>query len=102
MIKMGAITRRSSRSLNVLTATCGISLVVGGIALVDQRVRETLAQILTGHGATTEVGGALINIQEAAGSYVKIVHEQAINYQALTIFGIAAAVFVYLMTRIKF
>lgn len=88
--------------MNVLTATVGLGLVIGALALVDPRIREELAQILTGHAATTQIGGAVATIRDSVQSAAGSVREQAAIYAPLTMFGIAAAIFVFFMTRIKF
>src|SRR5690349_12485054 len=100
MINMSATMRRPSNvPLNILVATGGMTALFGGIAAFDPRVREQLAQIVTGRGATGELGGALAHVQQVTYSSLQVLHDQGIAYAPLTVFGIAAVVLVLFMTR---
>jgi hypothetical protein len=94
-----AMQRPSNRALNVLVATGGLGLLLAGLAIVDERVRLQFAQIVTGQGASGEVGSAVARIQDVAGVVLLALRDQSMAYAPLTIFGLAALVLVLFMTR---
>lgn len=94
-----AVPRPSNVPLNVLVATGGLGLLLACLALVDERVREQLAQILTGVPPTGEVGSAFARVQEVATVVVVALRDQSLAYAPLTMFGLAALVLVLFMTR---
>jgi hypothetical protein len=97
---MSSITRRPSNTpLNILTATGGIATVLACLALIDERVREQLTQIVSGHGATTEVGGAVASLNQSIGHAISTGIDVSLWYTPLTVFGIAALVLLFFMTR---
>lgn len=100
MNSLNAVMRRpSNRVLNALLAVGGLAILMGGLAVVDERVRDQLAHVLTGQGATGEVGGAVSNIQQVATVFLVVLRDQSLAYAPLTIFGLAAIVLVLFMTR---
>ena len=59
MSASAAMQRPSNKVLNVLLSVGGLAALLAGLALVDDRVRLQLAHLVTGQGATGEVGGAV-------------------------------------------
>jgi hypothetical protein len=94
-----AISRPSNVPLNVLFATGGFALLVGCLALLDARVRDQLAQILTGRVPTGDVGTAVWHGQELATTVFLALRDQSLAYAPLTIFALVALVLVLFMTR---
>ena len=100
MINMNAAMRRpSNTALNVLLTTGGLGALLAGLALLDDRVREQLAHIVTGQGATGEVGTAVSHIEQVVMVFLHTLRDQSLAYAPLTIFGLAALALVLFMTR---
>ena len=85
--------------MNVLTATSGLSILAACLLSIDERVRDQVAQILTGRGQATEIGSAAWRIQSQTSAIFDILRDQSLSYAPLTIFGLAAIVLVLFMTR---
>lgn len=99
MIMTATMHRPSNRVLNVLLATGGLGVLLAGLAIADQRVRDQFAQILTGQGPSGELAGGVTNVQHVTTVFLQAFHDQAVAYAPLTIFGLAALVLVLFMTR---
>jgi hypothetical protein len=99
MSASAAIQRPSNKVLNVLLAVGGVGTLLGGLAIVDERVRFQFAHIVTGQGATGEVGNAVAQVQSMASVVLVVLRDQSLAYAPLTIFGLAAVVLVLFMTR---
>lgn len=100
MIEMGAaMQRRNNIPLNVLTATGGLAVLTTCLVAIDQRVRDQIAHILTGQGATGELGSALSQVQQTTEVVLQALRDQSLAYAPLTIFGLAALLLVLFMTR---
>ena len=87
------------RIVGGLTAAAGMVALVGGLALIDRRVRRQLVLAFSSTGPTDQLSA----VSERLGSLVYIVlqaaREQTIEHAPLVIFGLAAAVLVLFMLR---
>ena len=100
MINMNsAIRRPSNTALNVLLAAGSLTALLAGLMIVDERVRDQLTHIVTGQGPTGEVGIAIARIERLATVALHTIRDQGVAYAPLTIFGLAALVLVFFMTR---
>lgn len=99
MSASAAMQRPSNKVLNVLLSVGGLAALLAGLALVDDRVRLQLAHLVTGQGATGEVGGAVEHVQGIVTVVLLALRDQSLAYAPLTIFGLAALVLVLFMTR---
>ena len=97
---MNATMRRPSNvPLNILVATGSLALLCACIAALDERVREQASLILSGQGATGELGAVIAQARQATFSSLQVLHDQGLAYAPLTVFGIAALVLVLFMTK---
>jgi len=85
--------------MNILTATSGLSILAACLLTLDQRVRDQVSQILTGHSQGTEIGAAAWQLQTRMGAILDVLRDQSLAYAPLTIFGVAAIVLVLFMTK---
>ena len=100
MINMNAAMERpSNKVLNFLLATGGLSVLFTGLAIVDPRVRDQIAQIVSGQGASGEVGSAVAQVQRVVEVAFVAMRDQSLAYAPLTIFGLAAIVLFLFMKR---
>ncbi len=100
MINMNAAMERpSNKLLNVLLATGGMGVLFTGLAVVDPRVRDQFAQIVSGRGPSGEVGTAVVHVQRFIEVAFVAMRDQSLAYAPLTIFGLAAIVLFLFMKR---
>ena len=100
MINMNATMRRPSNvPLNILMATGGLGVLLGCLALVDERVRDQFAHILTGTAPSGEVGAGVERVQQVTTVVIEALRDQSLAYAPLTLFGLAALVLVLFMTK---
>ena len=93
---MNAVLRRP---INIVLATSSLAALVGGLALVDSRVRGQVALILTGRGSSSEAGSAVLYIADSARTVLHVVHDQSMAHAPLATFAIAALVLFVFMTK---
>jgi hypothetical protein len=77
----------------------GIGAVLVGLAVIDERVRDQFAALITGKGPTGEIGTLSAHVQALAFSIVGSLREQSIEHAPLAIFALAALVLVLFMLR---
>ena len=99
MSASAALQRPSNKVLNLLLAVGGVGGLLAGLAIVDERVRLQFAHIVTGQGASGELGSAVGQVQGMVTVVLLALRDQSLAYAPLTIFGLAALVLVLFMTR---
>lgn len=82
-----------------LTAVAGISALVLGLAVLDERVRVQLARLFSGQGPTDEIASIGNSFQQLMAVTWQAVADQSIENAPLVVFSIAALVLVVWMTR---
>jgi hypothetical protein len=95
---MGLAMRRNS-VFGGFTAAAGFGALVAGLALIDVRVRDELARLLTGHPPSGDFVTVGQRLQTVAAVAVQALRDQSIEHAALVIFALAALVLVLFMTR---
>ena len=97
---MSATTSHRSRvPVNVLTASAGLAVLAGCLLAIDSRVREKVTSIVTGHGATGQLGASTTHLHHTIDFAVHTLRDQSLAYAPLTLLGIGAIVLVLFMTR---
>lgn len=87
------------RMNGALMAAAGFGAVLVGLAVIDERVREQLAALITGKGPTGELGTLNAHAQALAFSIVGSLRDQSTEHAALAIFALAAVVLLLFMLR---
>ncbi len=87
------------RPASWITAAGGICAVVGGLAIVDERVRNELVSLAHGGGSTHDFASASAKVQDVLSLVLQAVRDQSIEHAPLTIFSLAALVLVLFMLR---
>lgn len=82
-----------------LTATAGVCAVVVALAALDVRVREQLASMLAGRGATGEFANFSNRLHDFVMTAFLALRDQSIEHAALALFALAALVLFMFMTR---
>jgi hypothetical protein len=82
-----------------LTATVGLLLFVGGLALIDGRVRRQLATMFAAPGPTEELVAFNERLGELLFIALQAIRDQTIEHAPLVIFSLAAAVLMLFMMR---
>jgi hypothetical protein len=82
-----------------LTAVGGACGLVLGLAIIDERVRDQLARMLSGGGPTSELVSAGGRAQELTEILMDAVRDQSIEHAPLVIFALAAMLLVLFMIR---
>ena len=82
-----------------LTALASISALVGGLALVDARVRAQLTTIFRSGAPTDEVRAFGEQVESLALVVMQAVKDQSLDHAPMVIFALAAIVLVLFMTR---
>jgi hypothetical protein len=82
-----------------LIAGAGVAAVVLGLAVIDDRVRDQLAMLMSGRGPTAEMIGAGTWLEDLVALVVQAVRDQSMAHAPLVIFALAALVLVLLMLR---
>jgi hypothetical protein len=82
-----------------LTATAGLLLFVGGLALIDGRVRRQLTAMFAGPGPTEELVAFHERLGELLFIALQAIRDQTIEHAPLVIFSLAAAVLMLFMMR---
>ena len=82
-----------------ITAVGGISAVVGGLAIIDERVRFELVSLAHGTGSTGDFVSASSKMQDVVTVFLQAVRDQSIEHAPLTIFSLCALVLVLFMLR---
>jgi hypothetical protein len=84
-----------------LTVAGGLCGLIAGMALIDGNVREELARVMSGQGPSPEIASIGWRLREFAIFGARTMREQSMEHAALAIFGLAAAVLVMFMLRIR-
>ena len=82
-----------------ITTGAGISAIVVGLAVSDERVRSEVAALVSGHGGAGELAGFGGRIQELGLIAMQAVRDQSIEHAPLTLFALVALVLFSLMLR---
>lgn len=82
-----------------IVAAAGIGALVGGLAVIDSRVREQLELMISGGGASREVASVASSVRHLALITAQAVRDQSIEHASLTIFTLAALVLLLFMLR---
>jgi hypothetical protein len=82
-----------------LGAAGSLLLILTGMSLMNQRVREQLQHLYAGGGVPPDVSASAHHVQNAALFAIDALRDQAIAHAPLTIFALAAAVLLLVMLR---
>ena len=82
-----------------VTAVAGISALVLGLAVLDERVRVQLARVFSGKAPTDEIASVGNSFQQLMTVTWRAVADQSIENAPLVVFSVAALVLVVWMTR---
>ena len=90
--------RRSSFS-GPLTAVGGVSVLVLGLAAIDERVRGQIVSLLRGGAPSAELASVGDQLENLAMTLLQTLRHQSIEHAPLVIFALAAMVLVLFMLR---
>ena len=82
-----------------VTAVAGISALVLGLAVLDERVRAQLARVISGKVPSGEIAAVGSSFKQLMTVTWQAVADQSIENAPLVVFSIAALVLVVWMTR---
>ena len=82
-----------------LTAIVGVSALVLGLAILDERVRAQLARVFSGKAPTGEIAAVGNSFQQLMAVTWQAIADQSIENAPLVVFSVAALVLVVWMTR---
>jgi hypothetical protein len=82
-----------------VTAVAGISALVLGLAVLDERVRVQLARVFSGKAPTDEIASVGNSFKDLMTVTWRAVADQSIENAPLVVFSVAALVLVVWMTR---
>jgi hypothetical protein len=90
--------RRSSFS-GPLTAVGGVSVLLLGLAAIDERVRGQIVSLLRGGAPSAELASVGEQVEGLAVTVMQALRHQSIEHAPLVIFALAAMVLVLFMLR---
>jgi hypothetical protein len=90
--------RRSSFS-GPLTALGGVSVLLLGLAAIDERVRGQIVSLLRGGAPSAELASVGEQVEGLAVTVMQALRHQSIEHAPLVIFALAAMVLVLFMLR---
>jgi hypothetical protein len=96
---MQGTTMRRPSIFGGVTAIAGISALVLGLAIVDDRVRVQLARVLSGKPPTDEIASVGNSFTQLMSVTWQAVADQSIENAPLVVFSVAALALVIWMTR---
>lgn len=81
-------------------ATIGsLTVIVAGMVLMNERVREQAHHLMQGRGRSPEVTASAHHLQRAAFVTLDTLRDLSIDHASLTIFALAAVVLLLVMLR---
>jgi hypothetical protein len=80
-------------------AAAGLTLLVAGLAMMDERVRYALVRLLDGEVPGGDIARAGGGMRDTGTFALQVLRDQSIEYAPLTLFAIGAMVLVFFMTR---
>jgi hypothetical protein len=95
---MGLAMRRNS-VFGGFTAVASFAALVAGLALIDVRVRDELARLLSGRPPSGDFVTVGHRLQSVAAIVIQALRDQSMEHAPLVIFALAAVVLVLFMTR---
>lgn len=84
---------------SAIAAAGSLTVVVLGMAAMDERVRAQVHQLFNGQGPSPETLSAVYRLREAVVVALDAVRDQSIDHAPLTIFALAATVLLLFMLR---
>jgi len=84
-----------------LTIAGGLCALIAGMAAIDTDVRKELVHVISGQGLSPQIASNVWRLRELAGVAFRAMREQGMEHAVLVIFGLAAAVLVLFMLRIR-
>ena len=84
---------------NGLAAAGGVLMLIGGLAVIDERVRVQLGRLLTGRAPSGELATLGDRVQTLLLIVMQAARDQSIEHAPLVIFALAALVLVLFMVR---
>jgi hypothetical protein len=97
---MSATTsRRSYVPINVLTSAAGLAVLGGCLLAIDSRVREQVAGIAAGHGATGDLAGSATHLHHTIDFAARNLRDLCLANAPLGFLGVGAIVLVLFMLR---
>jgi hypothetical protein len=82
-----------------ITTIGGVSALIGGLAIIDERVREQLRAIVEGRPPSGEIVSAGARLKELGWVMADAVRDQSIEHAPMTVFVLAAAVLLFFMLK---
>jgi hypothetical protein len=82
-----------------ITTGAGLSAIVVGLAVIDERVRSEVAAAISGRAGSGELVGFGERVQELGVIALQAIRDQSIEHAPLTLFALAALVLFVLMLR---
>jgi hypothetical protein len=82
-----------------LIASAGFLALLGGLAIIDRRVRRELSLLFSGSGPPQGLTTAGERVNDLLLIVLQAARDQTIEHAPLVIFGLAAAVLVLFMMR---
>lgn len=81
-------------------ATAGsLAVILAGMTVMNERVREQVAAVIEGRGPSPEVTSSTHQVESVLLSALDLLRDQSMAHAPLTIFALAAAVLLLVMLR---
>jgi hypothetical protein len=84
---------------SAVAAVGSLTVVVLGMAAMDERVRAQVRQMMDGQGLSPEALSTVHRVKDAVLVALDAVRDQSIDHAPLTIFALAATVLLLFMIR---
>jgi hypothetical protein len=94
----GTRTRRRS-VFGGFTAVAGLCALVASLAIMDERVRDEISRVVSGHAPSGEIVTLGAQAQDMATVLIQAARDHTMAHAPLVIFAVAALVLVLFMTR---
>ena len=76
-----------------------LGIILAGMTIMNDRVRDQVHALVAGHGPSHEVTSSAHQVQSAAWLAVDLLRDQSMAHAPLTIFALAATVLLLVMLR---
>lgn len=80
-------------------AVGSLAVIVAGMTMMNDRIREQVQWVITGRGPSSEVASSAHQVESALWVALDVLRDQSIAHAPLTIFALAATVLLLVMLR---
>jgi hypothetical protein len=87
------------RARSWIGAAAGLLVLAGTLAIIDERVRHAMVNVVNGTTPSGEIAAASQTLEDSVTLVLQAVRDQSIEHAPLTLFAIGAMALVLFMTR---